>query len=97
MCICCCRLTHRAGLCTWDTGGSKKSQEKLKRDDGSSSSLEVFEGVLGFKLECRGNGVCLAACMKDGDTPEIGLPFSIPTNQISHTAQPFFLQLGVWG
>lgn len=50
----------------------------------------MFEGVLGFKLECHGNGTCLAACVEDGDTPEIGLPFSIPTNQTSHTAQPFF-------
>ena len=43
----------------------KESLRKLKWDDGSSPRLEVFEGVLGFRPKCCGDGTCLAACAAD--------------------------------
>lgn len=43
----------------------RESVRKLKWDDGGSSRLEVLEAVLGFRPECRRDGVCLAACTAD--------------------------------
>ena len=46
-----------------ERGGEKKSSKKW--DDCRRSHLEVFEGVLGFRPECCGDGVCLPACVAD--------------------------------
>lgn len=43
----------------------EKKEKSTKRLDGSGSHLEVFEGVLGFRPEWCGDGVCLAACAAD--------------------------------
>lgn len=50
-----------------------------------AAGLGVFEAVLGFRIESRGDGVCLPACLhtEAGDAPEIGLPFSIPRSHLN--------------
>lgn len=61
------RSKRRLHFCRWNTlrTRERESVRKLKWDDGGSSRLEVLEAVLGFRLECRRDGVCLAACTAD--------------------------------
>lgn len=60
------RSKHRLRFCRWNTQErDRESMRKLKWDDGGTSRLEVLEAILGFRPECRRDGVCLAACTVD--------------------------------
>jgi len=60
-----CLVEKRRAVNSVQYGERKEQLLKPRWDDVCSSHLKVFEGVLGFRLECLGHGVCLAACAAD--------------------------------